>query len=139
MKIVISEPLTRKAYQIEVDSTKSAALLGRKISEEFNGDLIGLNGYTLKITGGSDNGGFPMRPEIPGMARRAFLLKGAPGFHPKIKGQQKRKLVCGNTISQTIAQVNVKVIKAGDKKLEEIAPKEEKKDGAKESKEEAKK
>lgn len=130
MKIVVSEPSTRKAYQIEIDSGKSSALLGKKISEEFNGDLIGLNGYTLKITGGSDNGGFPMRPEIPGMARRALLLKNSPGFHPKIKGQHKRKLVCGNTISQTIVQVNVKVTKAGEKKLEEVAPKKEKKEEA---------
>ncbi len=128
MKIVISEPSTRKAYQIEIDAGKSASLLGKKISEEFSGDSIGLNGYTLKITGGSDNGGFPMRPEIPGTARRAFLLKNTPGFHPKIKGQQKRKLICGNTISQTIAQVNVKVTKAGDKPLEEVVPKTEKKE-----------
>ncbi len=127
MKIVISEPSTRKAYQIEIDTAKSASLLGKKISEEFSGDVIGLNGYTLKITGGSDNGGFPMRPEIPGTARRRFLLRNAPGFHPKIKGQQKRKLICGNTISQSTAQVNVKVTKAGDKRLEEIAPKKEEK------------
>lgn len=130
MKIVVSEPSTRKAYQLEIDNAKSAAIIGKKISEEFNGDLIGLGGYTLKITGGSDNGGFPMRPEIPGMARKAFLLRGVPGFHPKIKGQQKRRLVCGNTVSQSIAQVNVKVIKAGEKKLEEIVPKTEKKEEA---------
>lgn len=136
MKIVISEPTTKKAYQIEVDAAKSSALIGKKISEEFAGDLIGLNGYMLKITGGSDNGGFPMRPEIPGMARRAFILKGTPGFHPKLKGQQKRKLICGNTISQSIVQVNTKVIKTGEKSLEEIAPKTEKKE---EKKEEAKK
>ncbi len=130
MKIVISEPSTRKAYQLEIDTAKSAALMGKKISEDFSGDLIGLNGYSLKITGGSDNCGFPMRPEIPGMARRGFLLKGSPGFHPKWNGQQKRKRVCGNTISQSIAQLNVKVVKAGEKKLEEIVPKTEKKEEA---------
>ena len=130
MKIVISEPATRKAYQLEIDNAKSAALMGMKISDDFNGDLIGLNGYSLKITGGSDNGGFPMRPEIPGMSRRGFLLKNAPGFRPKWNGQQKKKLVCGNTISQSIVQLNVKVVKAGDKKLEEIVPKTEKKEEA---------
>lgn len=71
-----------------------------------------------------------MRPEIPGSARRAFLLKGVPGFHPRIKGQQKRRFVCGNMVSQSIAQVNVKVTKAGEKKLEEIIPKTEKKEEA---------
>ncbi len=134
MKIVVSEPTTRKAYQIEIDAAKSAALIGKKISEEFGGDLIGLNGYTLKITGGSDNSGFPMRPELPGSSRRNSLLKNTPGFHPKWKGQQKRRLVCSNTISQSISQVNVKVTKAGEKKLEEIVPKKEKAEEAKPAK-----
>ncbi len=127
MKIVISEPTTRKAYQIEVDNTKTTSIMGKRISEDISGDLIGLNGYTLKITGGSDSSGFPMRPEIPGSARRALLLGGSPGFHPKINGQRKRKLVCGNAVSQSITQLNVKVVKAGEKKLEEIVPAKEKK------------
>ncbi len=127
MKIVVSEPSTKKAYQIEVDNAKTTAIIGKKISEDISGDLIGLNGYTLKITGGSDSSGFPMRPEVPGAARRPLLLSGSSGFHPGIKGQRKRKLVCGNTVSQSIAQLNVKVVKAGDKKLEEIVPAKEKK------------
>lgn len=135
MKIVVSEPATRKAYQIDLDESKSRFLIGKKIGEEAPGDALGLPGYTLKITGGSDRDGFPMKPDFPGTARKRIILIGAPGFKPRLPGQRKQKLICGNTVSETIAQVNTKVIKKGEKPLEELVPKkEEKKEAAKEEK-----
>lgn len=119
---MISEPETRKSYQLEADQAKTVALVGKKIGEEFNGDLIGLSGYSLKITGGSDKDGFPMHPSVKGPGRKRVLLSSAPGFHPKIKGQRKRKTVRGDTISDDIAQVNVKVVKKGEKPLEQLVP-----------------
>ncbi len=122
LKFVISDPLTRKSFQKEVDQTKAIALVGKKIGDEFNGDLIELMGYNLKITGGTDKDGFPMHPSVKGMVRKRMLLSGPPGFYPKIKGQRKRKTVRGDTISQDTAQVNVKVVKKGEKPLEELVP-----------------
>jgi len=122
MKFVVSEAETRKAYQLEVDQTKVVGIFGKKIGDDFNGDLIGLDGYVLKITGGSDKDGFPMHPSVRGPGRKRVLLAGKPGFHPKIKGQRKRKIVCGDTLSDAIAQVNVKVVKKGEKSLEQIVP-----------------
>jgi len=142
IKFVISEPETRKAYQLDVDYTKVVGIFGKKIGEEFNGDLIGLNGYTLKITGGSDKDGFPMHPDVKGPGRKKVLLSGKPGFHPKIKGQRKRKIVRGDTLSDAIAQVNVKVVKRGEKPLDQIVPtkpKEKKAEEVKEAKGEEKK
>jgi small subunit ribosomal protein S6e len=121
-KFVISEPETRKSYQLEVDQTKAIALIGKKIGDEFNGDFIGLAGYSLKITGGADKDGFPMLPSVKGPGRKRVLLSSPPGFHPKIKGQRKRKTVRGDTISDAIAQVNVKVVKKGEKPLEQLVP-----------------
>ncbi|MFH1106069.1 MAG: 30S ribosomal protein S6e [Candidatus Aenigmatarchaeota archaeon] len=128
MKLVISDPSTRKAHQLDLDESKSRALIGKKIGEEAQGDALGLPGYTLKITGGSDRDGFPMRPDFPGVGRKRIILIGAPGFHPRLPGQRKQKLICGNTVSETIAQVNTKVLKKGEKPLEELAPKQEKKE-----------
>lgn len=136
-KFVISEPETRKAYQVEVDQNRAVGLMGKKIGEEFDGDIIGLSGYSLKITGGTDKDGFPMHPQVKGMGRKKVLLANAPCYHPKSKGQRKRKMVRGDTISDAIAQINVKVLKKGAKPLEEIAPskkKEEKKVEVKEEK-----
>lgn len=144
-KFVISEPETRKAFQLEVDQTKAVGLIGKKIDDEFNGDLIGLPGYSLKITGGTDKDGFPMHPSVKGPGRKRVLLASAPGFHPKIKGQRKRKTVRGNTISDSIAQINAKVVKKGENPLEQLVPmkpkakKEEKAEEKKEEKVEEKK
>jgi small subunit ribosomal protein S6e len=134
IKFVVSEPETRKAYQLEVDQTKVVGIFGKKIGDELNGDLIGLNGYVLKVTGGTDKDGFPMHPSVRGPGRKKVLLSGKPGFYPKIKGQRKRKIVRGDTLSDAIAQVNLKVMKKGDKPLEQIVPMK-----PKEKKEEAKK
>jgi small subunit ribosomal protein S6e len=138
-KIVVSDPETRKSYQLEIEQSKALGLVGKKIGEEFNGDLIGLPGYTLKITGGTDKDGFPMHPSVEGAVRKKVLLSGPPGFHPRKKGERRRKTVRGNTISEDIAQVNMKVIKKGEKPLEELIPtkpKEEKKEEVKEEKKE---
>ena len=132
VKFVISDPKTRKSYQLEVEPTKTVSLIGKKIGEEFNGDLIGLGGYSLKITGGSDKDGFPMHPQVKGPGRKKVLLSSPPGFHPKTKGERRRKLIRGNTISEDIAQINIKIEKAGEKPLEQMFPSKEKKEEPKE-------
>ncbi len=121
-KFVISEPSTKKSFQKEVDQSKAISLVNKKIGEEFSGDIIDLNGYMLQITGGTDKDGFPMHPSVKGPIRKRVLLKGPPGFHPKLKGQRKRKTVRGDSISTDILQVNVKVVKKGEKPLEELVP-----------------
>lgn len=117
--MVVSEPTTRKSYQVEVDQQKATSLIGKKVGEEFNGDIVGLNNFTLQITGGTDKSGFPMIKSVNGPGLKRILLKGKPGFHPKIKGQRKRKTIRGNTVSEDIMQINLKVIK-GEKPLSEI-------------------
>jgi small subunit ribosomal protein S6e len=86
-----------------------------------------LPGYSLKITGGTDRDGFPMHPSVKGQGRKKILLSSPPCFHPKIKGQRKRKTVRGNTISEAIAQINVKIVKKGEKPLEQLVPTKSKK------------
>lgn len=122
-KFVVSEPATKKSIQLEVDQGKAAGVIGKKIGEEFDGDVIGLVGYKLQITGGTDKDGIPMLPNVPGQVKKRVLLIGAPGFYPKIKGQRKRKTVRGNTISADMVQINTKITKKGEKSLEELAPK----------------
>jgi len=118
-KVVVSDPKTKKAFQKEIDQGQSG-LLGKKIGEKISGNNLGMPGYELEITGGSDNEGFPMRRDVDGTARKKILLSFPPGFHPKTKGQRKRKSIRGNTISQQISQVNLKVTAYGNKSLEHI-------------------
>jgi small subunit ribosomal protein S6e len=120
-KIVVSDPESRKSYQLEVDQGK-AGLIGKRIGEQFDAASIGLPGYTLEIRGGTDKDGFPMHPSVHGPGRKKVLLAHPPCFRPRLKGQRKRKTVHGNTISPDIVQVNVKIIKKGEKPLEQLIP-----------------
>lgn len=123
-KLVISDPKSRKAYQkeVEVDS-----FLGKKLGDKVPGDLVGLSGYELEITGGSDKDGFPMRKDVEGPAKKKILITPGVGFKSKVKGIRKRRSVRGNTISKAISQINTKVIKAGSKSLEDLLGKKEEK------------
>jgi small subunit ribosomal protein S6e len=117
-KLVISEG--KDSHQMEVPAAESKQLLGLKIGEEFDASNLGLNGYTLKITGGSDKNGFPMKKDVDGPRRIKSLLSGGTGFNPKRDGQRRRKTVRGNTISDDIVQVSVIVAKKGKKSIDEL-------------------
>ena len=91
-KFVISSK-DGKAYQTEKDQNACATLMGKTIGSEFSGDLIGLHGYALKITGGSDKEGFTMRKDIEGTQRKKFLVSKGIGFKvTKKRGKIKVKL-----------------------------------------------
>ena len=146
-KFVVSDPKSKKSYQFEIEQGKAGGLVGKKIGEDFDGDFMGLSGYTLQVTGGSDKDGFPMIKDVNGPAKKKILLTKAPGFHPDIQGKRKRKTIRGNTISEDTMQINTKVVKAGGKTLDEItgktatpadAPKEEKAEAKADTKPEAK-
>ena len=115
-KIVVSEK--ELSYQLEVDDGKQ--LNGLKIGEEFDGQIVGLDGYTLKITGGSDKNGFAMKKDVDGPRRIKSLLTGGVGYKPKGDGVKRRKTVRGNTIAEDIVQINTVVSKAGSKPIADI-------------------
>ncbi|MBM4240168.1 MAG: 30S ribosomal protein S6e [Euryarchaeota archaeon] len=117
-KLVISE--NDKSYQINVESEQSKKLIGLKIGDDFDASLIGLEGYKLKITGGSDKNGFAMRKDIEGPRRIRSLISGGVGFKPKRKGIRRRKTLRGNTISDNIVQVNTIVTEKGKKSIEKF-------------------
>ena len=115
-KVVVSEKA--ESYQVEIDETK--ALNGLVIGDEFDGGIVGLDGYTLKITGGSDKNGFTMKKDVSGTRRIKSLLTGGIGYHPKADGVKRRKTVRGNTIADDIVQINSVVVKEGAKPIAEI-------------------
>ncbi|ADX83016.1 30S ribosomal protein S6e [Saccharolobus islandicus] len=100
-----------KTLQISIDQDKATNLVGLKIGDTFEANqLIGLP-VKLKITGGSDNSGFPMRFDVTGAAKRKILLSGPPGFYPNEDGERRRKTIRGNTISQEIVQINTIIVR----------------------------
>lgn len=109
------EVFRAKAWQIAITSPQADQLIGLKIGDTFDGGLVGLPGYKLKIRGGSDSSGFPMLPSIPGPVKKRVLLSGPPGFHPREKGERRRKTVRGNTITHDIVQINTVIVYSENK------------------------
>jgi len=98
------------AWQIRINDERTKAFLGLKIGDQISGDVVGLKGVKLVITGGSDISGFPIRPDIPGPVKKRALLSGPPGFHPRENGERRRKMVRGNTIAPDTVQINTKIV-----------------------------
>ncbi len=120
-RVVISDPSTGKAYQKVISGANANRLIGKQIGDVISGTIVELPpDYELKITGGTDKDGFPMRPDLPGSARRKLLLSGGVGYNPKEKGIRRRKSVRGRVISKDTLQINMVVVKHGKIPLEEI-------------------
>ncbi len=110
-----AEAFRAKAWQIAVPDEIHIRLAGLAIGDTFDGSLIGLDGVRLRIRGGSDATGIPMHPGVPGAGKKRILLSGPPGFHPREKGERRRKLVRGRVIPDprgerrktALAQLNV--------------------------------
>jgi len=129
-RIVVSDPKSGKAYQVELKDPGAGKFLGKRIGDKIEGDVLGMPGYAVQITGGSDREGFPMRKDLPGTKRRTILLSRGTGYHAAAEGKKKRKSIHGREVSSDIGQINVKVVEAGAKPVEELlgtATKEEKK------------
>ena len=118
-KLCVSDSSTGKTFQKEVKDNLARPLIGLNIGETIKGDTIGVSGYELQITGGSDYCGFPMRKGILGL-RKKISIYGGVGFRGAGKGIKRRKTVCGHKIHERISQINLKVTKQGSKKLAEI-------------------
>jgi len=105
-KLTISDT-KGKSVTKELKDADVNPLLGLQIGNETDATIIGLKGK-LKITGGSDKSGVPMRSDIHGAARKRVLLSKGVGLQDVEFGQRVRKLMRGNTISEEIYQVNCK-------------------------------
>ena len=120
-KLVISNPKNGIARQVEISGEGAEKLIGKRIGEEIPASELGLNlteifgeeipgNVKLRITGGTDKDGFPMRPDVHGPRRVKILVSKGPGFRPKEKGERRKKTVRGNTISPEIVQINMKLV-----------------------------
>jgi small subunit ribosomal protein S6e len=109
-KVIVSDPQAGTSKVVEVEETRAAPFIGRKISDVMDGAVVDMPGMKVKITGGSDKDGVPMRPNVHGGVRRRVVLSGGVGFKPKRDGERKRKAVRGNIVTDEIVQINMKAV-----------------------------
>ncbi|MEK6966475.1 MAG: S6e family ribosomal protein [Thermoproteota archaeon] len=103
-KLTISDK-TGKSITKELKEKDANPLLGLQLQNEVDASIVGLTGK-MKITGGSDKSGVPMRSDIHGGSRKYVLLSKDVGLRTAEKGQRIRKLIRGNTITEEIYQIN---------------------------------
>lgn len=120
-KIIVSDPQTKKASVAELEGARAQVLVGRNIGDVIDGSQLGFSGSRLKITGGCDKDGIPMRPDVHGGAKKYVVLTGGVGFRPTRRGERRRKLVRGSMITDETYQVNTMVF-TGEVKPEEKPP-----------------
>lgn len=120
LTVVVGDPDTGTTHQWEIDGQDANRFLGRSIGDEVDGDAVGLPGYTLEITGGSDDAGRPMRGDVRGPALKEVLLTGGTGYQPQRDGERRRITVRGAEVSDETVQVNAKVAETGDTSIEEL-------------------
>jgi small subunit ribosomal protein S6e len=139
IKLDIGSPAEKKTFHVEAGLEP---FLGKKIGSIVKGSLIkefpDFADYDFEITGASNISGHPVISGITGTGlRRVLMTKGkGMGNKPrkegkkirgnlKVKGLRMKKTVHANLITETMAQVNLKVVKAGSKTLAKILGKEE--------------
>jgi small subunit ribosomal protein S6e len=119
-EVVVSDPDSGRTFQREVEGQDANRFVSRSLGEEVDGGAVGLDGYTLELTGGSDDAGRPLRADVDGPDLREVLLTGGVGFDPERDGERKRVTVRGSEISDAVAQINAKIVEHGDADLEAV-------------------
>ena len=105
-KLTISD-IKGKSLSKELKDSDANPLLGLQLGNETDATVVGLSGK-IKLTGGSDKSGVPMRIDVHGAARKRVLLSKGVGLHDAEHGERVRKLIRGNTVSEEIYQINCK-------------------------------
>ena len=108
--LIISDPETGKSQKVELEDNRMGPLVGRRIGEVIDGTVADLAGHKLQLTGGTDKDGIPMRPDVHGSAKSRIILSGGVGYRPKRKGERKRVVVRGNTVSVDTTFLNFKIV-----------------------------
>jgi small subunit ribosomal protein S6e len=123
--LIISDPETGTSQKAELEDARMAPLIGRRIGEVIDGTVADLAGYKIQLTGGTDKDGIPMRPDVHGGVKARIVLSGGVGYKPKKKGDRKRVVVRGNTVSVDTTFLNFKIVekpKGRKKKAKEPEP-----------------
>src|SRR5271156_257579 len=103
-KIVVSDKKTGKSEVLEAKDATAQLFMGRRLGDTVDLNPVGV-AYKVKLTGGSDKAGFPMRADILGGGKRYVLLTEGVGFRNAVEGEKRRKLVRGGLINNEFYQL----------------------------------
>ncbi|CAG2195320.1 small ribosomal subunit protein eS6-like [Mytilus galloprovincialis] len=121
MKLNISFPATGCQKLIEVDDEKKLRpFFDKRMAQEVTADSLGdeWKGYVVRISGGNDKQGFPMKQGVLTNGRvRLLLSKGHSCFRPRRTGERRRKSVRGCIVDSNLSVLALVVVKKGEKDI----------------------
>merc|ERR1711976_1099941 len=121
MKLNISYPATGCQKLIEVDDErKIRSFYEKRISAEVAADPLGdeWKGYVMRISGGNDKQGFPMKQGVLTTGRvRLLLSTGHSCFRPRRSGERRRKSVRGCIVDSNLSVLSLVVVKKGEQDI----------------------
>jgi len=121
MKLNVAIPSTgaQKVFE-EHDEHKLRVFYEKRMGAEVEADSLGddWKGYVLRITGGNDKQGFPMKQGVLTNVRvRLLLAKGQSCYRPRRTGERKRKSVRGCIVDGNLSALSLVVVKKGEKEI----------------------
>lgn len=117
MKLNISFPATgcQKLFEI-VDEHKVRAFYDKRMGTEVPADVLGdeWRGYVLRISGGNDKQGFPMKQGVLTNGRVKLLLSSDHScYRPRRDGERKRKSVRGCIVDANLSVLCLVIVRKG--------------------------
>ncbi|XP_017091450.1 small ribosomal subunit protein eS6 [Drosophila bipectinata] len=121
MKLNVSYPATgcQKLFEV-VDEHKLRVFYEKRMGQIVEADILGdeWKGYQLRIAGGNDKQGFPMKQGVLTHGRvRLLLKKGHSCYRPRRTGERKRKSVRGCIVDANMSVLALVVIKKGEQDI----------------------
>uniref|UniRef100_A0A8D8S160 Small ribosomal subunit protein eS6 n=1 Tax=Cacopsylla melanoneura TaxID=428564 RepID=A0A8D8S160_9HEMI len=121
MKLNISYPATGCQKLVEIaDEHKVRVFYDKRMGMEVPADSIGdeWKGYILRISGGNDKQGFPMKQGVLSNGRvRLLLSKGHSCYRPRRTGERKRKSVRGCIVDSNLSVLALIVVRKGEQEI----------------------
>ncbi|XP_055845555.1 40S ribosomal protein S6 [Episyrphus balteatus] len=121
MKLNISYPATgcQKLFEV-VDEHKLRIFYEKRMGTQVEADVLGDEwaGYVLRISGGNDKQGFPMKQGVLTHGRvRLLLKKGHSCYRPRRTGERKRKSVRGCIVDANMSVLALVIVRKGAKEI----------------------
>uniref|UniRef100_A0A914CXH8 40S ribosomal protein S6 n=1 Tax=Acrobeloides nanus TaxID=290746 RepID=A0A914CXH8_9BILA len=121
MKLNVAYPATGCQKVFEIDEERKLRIFYEKrMAQEVDADALGdeWKGYILRITGGNDKQGFPMKQGVLTNGRvRLLLSKGHSCYRPRRTGERKRKSVRGCIVDANISALACIIVRKGDNEI----------------------
>ncbi|XP_064390747.1 small ribosomal subunit protein eS6-like [Halichondria panicea] len=118
MKLNVAYPATGCQKLIDIDDElKVRPFYDKRMSAEMECEFLGdeWKGYVVRISGGNDKQGFPMKQGVLTNGRVKLLLKkGHSCYRPRRTGERKRKSVRGCIVDSNLSVLNLVIVKKGE-------------------------